>query len=121
LPEKFAVRRFAFVAQKARDSDPSLDIGRVRSDEILFQSYCEASGMRLLSIRLTVALIAGITLVSLSFSYYEALGEKRGLRRDLERRAEVLGQSLAGSVERHSEEDSLPDLSRIVQDVGSRQ
>ena len=36
--------------------------------------------MRLLSIRLIVSLIVGITLVSLSSSYYEALGEKRGLR-----------------------------------------
>jgi hypothetical protein len=55
--------------------------------------------MRLLSIRLIVSLIVGITLVSLSSSYYEVLGEKRGLRRDLERRAEVLvgvaGQLLA--------------------------
>ena len=32
--------------------------------------------MRLLSIRLIVSLIAGITLVSLSSSYYEVLGEK---------------------------------------------
>jgi hypothetical protein len=42
-----------------------------------------------LSIRLIVSLIVGIALVSLSSSYYEVLGEKRGLRRDLERRAEA--------------------------------
>jgi alpha,alpha-trehalose-phosphate synthase [UDP-forming] len=77
--------------------------------------------MRLLSIRLIVSLIVGVTLVSLSYSYYEALGEKRGLRRDLERRAEVLGQSLAGNVERDLEKDSVPDLQRIVQHVGNRE
>ena len=77
--------------------------------------------MRLLSIRLIVSLIVGITLVSLSSSYYEALGEKRGLRRDLERRAEVLGESLAGNVERELEKDSLQDLQRIVEHFGNRE
>ena len=77
--------------------------------------------MRLLSIRLIVSLIVGITLVSLSSSYYEALGEKRGLRRDLERRAEVLGESLAGNVERDLEKDSAQDLQRIVEHFGNRE
>jgi hypothetical protein len=36
--------------------------------------------MRLLSIRLSVSLIMGITLVSLSSSYYEVWSEKRGYR-----------------------------------------
>ena len=48
--------------------------------------------MRLLSVRLIVSLIVGITLVSLGFSYYEVVGEKRALRSDLERRAEILRQ-----------------------------
>ena len=56
--------------------------------------------MRLLSLRLIVSLIVGITLVSSGFSYYEVLGEKRALRSDLERRAELFGESLAGNVER---------------------
>jgi len=77
--------------------------------------------MRLLSIRLIVSLIVGITLVSLSFSYYEALGEKRALSRDLERRAEVLGESLAGNVETGLEKDSLQDLQRIVEHYGNRE
>ena len=77
--------------------------------------------MRLLSIRLIVSLIVGITLVSLSSSYYEALGEKRGLRRDLERRAEVLGESLAGNVETGLEKDSVQDLQRIVEHFGNRE
>ncbi len=88
-----------------------------------FPSYSiwGASAMRLLSIRLIVSLILGITLVSLSSSYYEALGEKRALRRDLERRAEVLGESLAGNVESDLEKDSVQDLQRIVQHFGNRE
>ena len=77
--------------------------------------------MRLLSIRLIVSLIVGITLVSLASSYYEALGEKRVLRGDLERRAEVLGESLAGNVERELEEASVPELQRIVEHYGNRE
>ena len=77
--------------------------------------------MRLLSIRLIVSLIVGITLVSLASSYYETRGEKSSLRRDLERRAEVLGESLAGNVERDLEKDSTQDLQRIVEHFGNRE
>jgi trehalose-6-phosphate synthase/uncharacterized membrane protein affecting hemolysin expression len=77
--------------------------------------------MRLLSIRLIVSLIIGITLVSLSSSYYETLGEKRRMRRELERRAEVLGESLAGNVERDLAKDSTQDLQPIVQHFGNRE
>jgi alpha,alpha-trehalose-phosphate synthase [UDP-forming] len=77
--------------------------------------------MRLFSIRLIVSLIVGITLVSLASSYYETLGEKRSLRRDLERRAEVLGESLAGNVERDLEKGSTQDLQRIVEHFGNRE
>src|SRR3984885_13501424 len=54
--------------------------------------------MRLLSVRLIVSLIVGITLVSSGFSYYEVLAEKRALRADVERRDEVLAESLASNV-----------------------
>ena len=63
----------------------------------------------------------GITLVSLLSSYYEALGEKRGLRRDLQRRAEVLGESLAGNVERDLEKASAKDLQHTVQHFANRE
>jgi trehalose-6-phosphate synthase len=66
-------------------------------------------------------LIVGITLVSLSYSYYEALREKRDLRRDLERRAEVVGESLVGSVERDLEKDSVQDLQHVIQHFGNRE
>ena len=55
--------------------------------------------MRILTLRLTISLIVGITLISLLSSYYEVRFQKRGLRSDLEHRAEVLGESLAAKVE----------------------
>ncbi|MGB9202482.1 MAG: trehalose-6-phosphate synthase, partial [Terriglobales bacterium] len=81
--------------------------------------------MRLLSVRLIVSLIVGITLVSFGFSYYEVLGEKRTLRSDLERRAEMLGESLASNVERswnaEDKERSDRELQRLVQRFENRE
>ncbi len=86
--------------------------------------------MRLLSVRLIVSLIVGITLVSSGFSYYEVLGEKRTLRSELERRAAVLGESLVGNVERSwgtgadkERTDGVPndELQRLVQRFGNRE
>jgi len=94
--------------------------------------------MRLLSVRLIVSLILGITLVSAGFSYYDVLGEKRALRNDLERRAEMLGESLVGNVERswnagsdivtnssvpNNAPNNVPnkELQRLVQRFGNRE
>jgi hypothetical protein len=54
--------------------------------------------VRLLTLRLTISLIVGITLISLLSSYYEVRSQSRSLHRDLEHRA-VLGESLADKVE----------------------
>jgi alpha,alpha-trehalose-phosphate synthase [UDP-forming] len=80
-----------------------------------------SSLMRLLSVRLIVSLIVGITLVSLGFSYYEVVGEKRALRSDLERRAEVLGESVAANVEKSWEGGSERGLQRLVQRFANRE
>ena len=77
--------------------------------------------MRLLSARLIVSLILGIALVSSGFSYYEVLGEKRALRSDLERRAEMLGESLVGNVERLLNTGSDKELQGLVQRFGNRE
>src|SRR5260370_456824 len=82
--------------------------------------------MRLLSVRLIVSLIVGITLVSSGISYSEVLTEKRALRSDLERRAEMLGESLVGNVERAWNRGSDPErsekeLRRLVQRFGNRE
>src|SRR5271155_2681574 len=77
--------------------------------------------MRLLSVRLIISLIVGITLVSLGFSYYEVVREKGVLRSDLDRRAEVLGESVAGNVEKSWETGSERGLQRLVQRFGNRE
>jgi len=77
--------------------------------------------MRFLSARLIVSLILGITLVSLSFSYYQVTVEKRGLRIELQRRAETLGESLAGNVEKSWEAGSERALQRLVRRFGNRE
>ena len=79
--------------------------------------------MRLLSFRLIVSLIVGITLVSTAFSYFEALGEKRALRSDLQHRAEVLSESLVGNVERswNPGHDKDMKLQQLVQRFGNRE
>ena len=75
--------------------------------------------MRLLSVRLIVSLIVGITLVSLGFSYYQVVREKRALRSELERRAEVLGEIVAGNVEKAWEGGSDRGVRRLVERFGN--
>ena len=77
--------------------------------------------MRLLSARLIISLIFGITLVSLLFSYYQVVVEKRALRSDMERRAEVLGESLAGNVEGSWDVGSDRQLQRLVERFANRE
>jgi alpha,alpha-trehalose-phosphate synthase [UDP-forming] len=77
--------------------------------------------MRLLSARLIVSLIVGVTLVSLCSSYYEVLVQKRGMRRDVQRRAEVFGESLAGGIEKDLAKKSVQNLQRTVQKFGNRE
>ena len=75
--------------------------------------------MRFLSVRLIISLILGITLVSVLSCYNEVLSVRRNLRAELERRAEVLGESLAVNVERSW--GSASSLQRIVQRFGNRE
>ena len=77
--------------------------------------------MRLLSARLIVSLILGVTLVSLLSTYYEVRREKQGLRNELERRAELLGESLVGNVEPSLEKGSLKELKRVVERFSNRE
>jgi len=77
--------------------------------------------MRLLSARLIIALIFGVILVSLCSSEYEVLSGKRNLRRDLQRRSEVLGESLAGNVERDLERGATQTLRKTVQRFANRE
>jgi alpha,alpha-trehalose-phosphate synthase [UDP-forming] len=76
--------------------------------------------LRLLSVRLIVSLIVGVTLVSLAFSYHEVRAEKRGLTHDLEASVKPLGESLADNVEPHLARGSQKELERIVERFGNR-
>jgi trehalose-6-phosphate synthase len=77
--------------------------------------------VRLLSLRLIVTLVLAVTLVSLLSSYYQVRGEKRNLRKDLERRAAVLAESLAGNVEPQLEKASIEKLQGIVERFSNRE
>jgi trehalose 6-phosphate synthase len=77
--------------------------------------------MRFLSARLIVSLIVGVMLVSLCSSGYEVWVGKRSLRRDLQRRSEVLAESLAGNVERDIQKGAVPTLRKTVQRFANRE
>ena len=77
--------------------------------------------MRLVSVRLIISLIVGVTLVSLFSTYYEVRREKQGLRNELERRAEVLGESLVGNIEPRLDKGSLRELKRVVEQFSNRE
>ena len=76
--------------------------------------------MRLLSVRLIVSLMLGITLVSLLSSYYQVRAQKRAQRQNLERSAEVFAESLSDNVEPHLSKGSK-HLQRIVEKFGNRE
>ena len=77
--------------------------------------------MRLLSARLIISLIIGVTLVSLCSSYYQVAVLTRGMRKDLDRRSEVLGESLARNVERDLERDAQHTLQKTVEQFANRE
>jgi trehalose-6-phosphate synthase len=76
--------------------------------------------MRILSLRLIVALIVGITLVSLALSWYEVRAEKDALRSDLERKAGTLGESLAGNAESYLQTVNRSGLEQMAQQFTNR-
>src|ERR1700686_3144461 len=71
--------------------------------------------MKILSLRLIVALILGVTLVSLASSWYEVRTTKDALRQELESKAEALGQSLAVGAESSLQDGDTARLGLMVQ------
>jgi len=74
-----------------------------------------------LSFRLICALVVVLTIVSLLFSYAQFKGERRGLEQDLQRRAQVLADSLQESVEPVLEKRSRRTLQQLVERFGNRE
>jgi Trehalose-6-phosphate synthase len=70
--------------------------------------------MKILSLRLILALIIGVTLVSLASSWYELRTTKDALRRELESKAETLGQSLAAAAEAPLQTGDIARLELMV-------
>jgi trehalose 6-phosphate synthase len=76
--------------------------------------------MRILSLRLIIALILGVTLVSLVSSWSDVQDEKNALRRDLQYKAETLGESLASSAEIYLANGDTGRLEQQVQRFSHR-
>lgn len=74
-----------------------------------------------LSIRLILSLVVGITLVTFFIARNQVRSEKRSLRADLEKRAEIFAQSLQEIVEPTLEKGSREQLRHIVDRFGNRE
>ena len=72
--------------------------------------------MRILSLRLIVALVLGVTLASFASSWYQVQAEKDALRLDLQRKAETFSESLAGISEYHLQSGDRAGLSESSSD-----
>src|SRR6266478_5615553 len=73
-----------------------------------------------LSLRLIPILAVAITIVTFSVARNQVRSEKRGLRADLERRAEILAESLQEIVEPALDRGSHEQLRRVVERFGIR-
>jgi trehalose-6-phosphate synthase len=76
--------------------------------------------MRILSLRLIIALILGVTLVSLISSWSDVQAEKEVLRRDLQYKAETFGESLASNAELYLANGDTNRLEQLVQRFSNR-
>jgi trehalose 6-phosphate synthase len=74
-----------------------------------------------ISLRLIVSLIVGVTLLSVVFAIFQQKAEKRGLRNDLAKRAEILAESLGANVEPLLAKGSRRNLQKIVTRFGNRE
>jgi len=74
-----------------------------------------------LSFRIILSLVGVLALASLLFSYLQFRSEKRGLQLDLQKRAQILAESLQESVEPLLARSSPKALQRIVERFGNRE
>src|SRR5436309_7973571 len=73
------------------------------------------------TLKIVIPLIVSVAAVSLFFAAYQVRTEKRLLRNDLSRRAEILGESLQESVEPLLERATDKSLQRLVERFGERE
>jgi alpha,alpha-trehalose-phosphate synthase [UDP-forming] len=73
------------------------------------------------TLKIVLPLIVSVAAVSLLFAAYQVRTEKRILRNDLSRRAEILGESLQENVEPLLDRPSDKNLHRLVERFGQRE
>src|SRR5260370_7363545 len=73
------------------------------------------------TLKIVLPLIVSVAAVSLLFAAYQVRREKRILRNDLSRRAEILAESLQESVEPLLEHAQERNLQRLVDRFGQRE
>src|SRR5579864_5685451 len=78
-------------------------------------------GQMKLSLRLIACLVVSISLVTFVVARNQVRSEKRGLRVDLARRAEVLTESMQETIEPSLQRGSTIQLQRIVERFGDRE
>src|SRR5258707_5486674 len=72
-----------------------------------------------MSLRLILSLVAAVTLVSVAFALYQVQAEDRSRRNDLEKRAQVLAESLQETIQPLLAKGGQEDLQRIVERFGN--
>lgn len=73
------------------------------------------------TLKIILPLIVSVAVVSLLFAAYQVRTEKRNLRNDLSRRAEILGESLQENVEPLLGRSQERNLQRLVERFGQRE
>src|SRR5271155_592486 len=68
-----------------------------------------------LTVRLTLSLIAGVTIVSLALAYYQERTQTRGLRQELDSRARVLAENAEAPVARLADGHSYVQLQQTLE------
>src|ERR1700730_12471484 len=73
------------------------------------------------ALKMVLPLIVSVAVVSVLFAWYQVRTERRNLRSDLSRRAEILGEGLQESVEPLLDRAPEKDLQRLVERFGERE
>jgi trehalose-6-phosphate synthase len=73
------------------------------------------------ALKMVLPLIVSVAVVSVLFAWYQVRTERRILRNDLSRRAEILGEGLQESVEPLLDRAADKDLQRLVERYGERE
>jgi alpha,alpha-trehalose-phosphate synthase [UDP-forming] len=74
-----------------------------------------------MSLRLILSLVAAVTLVSIAFAFYQVRADDQARRTDLEKRAQVLAESLQETIQPILAKGSQENLQRIVERFGNRE